>query len=155
MSAQLHPAAGELRRMLYTYRQALGGFAFAQAYHESRGGHSTLAVQARNYWGIKWSAGTGQKSITFNTEEVLGGQRVVVEAKFVLYPSVQASVAAYYSLLKRRYRLAYDALTVEQFARGLVVGPRKWATDPSYQRRILDTYESLKKRDLLDVNEAQ
>lgn len=151
MSTQLHDAADALRSMLATYRAALGGFAFAQAWHESRALHSALAVQARNYWGIKWSKSTGQQSISFNTWEIEAGKRVEVAARFVLYPSVEASVAAYYSLLKRRYRLAYDATTIEQFARGLVVGPRKWATDPTYQTRILTTYAALVKRGILAV----
>lgn len=149
MSTQVTSAGQTLLTMLKTYRKVQGPFAFAQAWHESGGLDSKLALLANNYWGIKWRVGSNQDFASFKTWEHFKGRDVIITARFAKWDSIEAGVAAYWNLVKRRYPDAFDATSIHGFALGLVSGPRKWATDPRYIQRLESVYYSLVSRGIL------
>lgn len=110
--------------------------AAAHAANESAWGASRLAVDARNLFGIK---ATGQHTphwdgsyVTMQTWEVLGGQNVMIDAKFRRYESWAASFADYGDVIRRVYPRAASAPSDVAFLAGIFLGPGlRWATDPA------------------------
>lgn len=109
--------------------------AAAHAANESAWGASRLTVDARNLFGLK---ATGQHTpwwggsfVTMRTWEVLGGQNVMIDAKFRRYESWADSFADYGDVIRRVYPRAAAATSDVAFLGGLFLGPGpRWATDP-------------------------
>lgn len=114
-------------------------FAIAQFCHESyntrTGGLTELAERCHNYAGMKWAGWQseyGAKPVVYGTWEVIGGQDQRISAAFAAFPSWEAWLRAYTSLLMAdRYRgaLAYAAVPLLY---GYHVWRAGWATDPEY-----------------------
>lgn len=109
--------------------------AAAHAANESAWGASRLAVDAKNLFGIK---ATGQHTphwdgsyVTMQTWEVIGGQNVMIDAKFRRYESWAGSFADYGDVIRRVYPRAASATSDVAFLGGIFLGPGlRWATDP-------------------------
>lgn len=110
--------------------------AAAHAANESAWGASRLTIDAHNLFGIK---ATGQHTphwngsyVTMQTWEVLGGQNVMIDAKFRRYESWADSFADYGDLVRRVYPKAAKATSDVAFLGGLFLGPGlRYATDPA------------------------
>lgn len=118
-------------------------FAAAQMCHESyntqTGGLSELAAKCHNYAGMKWAswqAEYGARPVVYGTWEVIGGQDQRVTAAFAAFPSWEAWLAAYASLLRSgRYRGAL-LFAADPLLYGWNVWRSGWATDPNYLERL-------------------
>lgn len=135
---QMAPIAQKYGKRHHIYPSLI----LAQSALESGFGQSDLARIHNNYFGVKR---TGKEdAVTYNTEEVLGGESITVSAKFRAYDSVEASVKDYTKLVGSlpRYRGVVEAETPEAAAKALVKGG--YATDPAYAQKliqIIHTYE--------------
>lgn len=114
-------------------------FAIAQFCHESyntrTGGLTELASKCHNYAGMKWAAWQaeyGARPVVYGTWEVIGGQDQRISAAFAAFPSWEAWLRAYTSLLMAdRYRGAL-ACAADPLLYGYHVWRAGWATDPEY-----------------------
>ena len=115
--------------------------AAAHSANESAFGASRLTVDARNLFGLK---ATGQHTphwngsfVTMQTWEVLGGQNVMVDAKFRRYDSWADSFADYGDVIRRVYPRAAAAPSDVAFLGGIFLGPGpRWATDPAAFEKV-------------------
>ena len=111
------------------------GITVAQAALESAWGHSQLARDAHNYFGIK--AHGAHPFITLPTSEVVRGQSIRTAARFARYTSMDEGFADRDRLICTSSRYAEACACAhdpEAFARALAV---PWATDPHYADKLL------------------
>ena len=110
----------------------------AQAALESAWGSSTLATNACNLFGVKWT-GTGSY-VTMQTQEYYNGAYHTVYAKFQRYSSYEDSLSGYANLIVTRCpksTISY-AGSVEQAAQNLRYGVYgTYATDPNYATKLI------------------
>jgi flagellar protein FlgJ len=106
----------------------------AQAALETGWGHS---VVGNNIFGVKASASWSGGAVTAGTHETEGGQLVARHAKFRAYPSVEAAVDDYVSLVSAsdRYRQAIGSGDdAAAYGRALAAGG--YATDRAYASKL-------------------
>ena len=118
-------------------------FAAAQMCHESyntqTGGLSELAAKCHNYAGMKWAAWQaeyGARPVVYGTWEVIGGQDQRVSAAFAAFPSWEAWLAAYASLLTGSLYRGALLFASDPLLYGWNVWRSGWATDPNYLEKL-------------------
>jgi hypothetical protein len=112
-------------------------FAAAQMCQESAHGDglSGLALNARNFAGLKWSSWQepfGCTPITYGTWEYLNGQNVTVNDAFCSCPSWQVWLQVYATLLTGSFYGGAIAYKGDPLLFGYHVWKTGWATDPAY-----------------------
>jgi len=120
-------------------------FAAAQMCHESyntgTGGLTELAERCHNYAGMKWAdwqAEYGGSPVVYGTWEHINGQDQRMDAAFASFPSWEAWLRAYVSLLTSdRYKAAL-AYAADPLLYGLRIWQAGWATDPHYPAKLGD-----------------
>lgn len=137
--SEIAPSAMRVARQRGLYASMM----IAQAGLESGWGSSTLATQAHNLFGVKWT-GAGSY-VQMKTNEFYGGKNHTVLAKFQKYGSYAESMNTYANLIVGRFpNSTAKAATVEQAAVNLANGRYgTYATDPNYAatlKRIINTY---------------
>jgi peptidoglycan hydrolase-like protein with peptidoglycan-binding domain len=119
----------------------LPSLTIAQAILESGWGRSSLAVKAKNLFGIKAFANWKGERITLPTTEWYNGQSTVVQADFRVYNSFSASIEDHNKLLlNSRYKTVrqsgdYKTACLEIYTCG-------YATDPMYPEKLISTIEA-------------
>jgi flagellar protein FlgJ len=131
------------------------GTLIAQAVLESSGkdqygnwkvGGSKLSRESNNFFGIKDSAGWKGKTYNIDTGEVIGGNKVTVNADFRAYNSVKDSIKDYVDFLKSNPRYSnagvFTATDVKEQAKRLKQAG--YATAPTYADTVNQIYNSIK-----------
>lgn len=127
----------------------LASITIAQAMLESNFGRSELAVNARNYFGIKSHGGWKGPTYSKKTWEVVNGRNVTVTASFRSYESLEECVTDHGAFLQRPHYKAFLAacrtkdyrLACHELVRA------GYATDPKYAHkliRLIDGYQLAK-----------
>lgn len=114
-------------------------FTIAQAALESGWGSSKTAANARNLFNIKADSSWRGPYWEMASTEVINGMRVLVPARWRLYPDWQACFddrAKFFSTNKR-YAACFKAVGGEAWARA--VQAAGYATDPAYANKIIAT----------------
>ena len=135
----------------------LAGTLIAQAILESSGkdlngdwkvGGSKLSREALNFFGIKSSKAWKGKTYNIDTGEVIKGKKVIVNADFRAYDSLEDSIKDYIKLIKEnpRFSKVLKATTVSEQAKELKKAG--YATNPNYADTVTQVYNSVK--DLVD-----
>lgn len=115
----------------------------AQAALESDWGHSQLAREGRNLFGIKAGSSWHGPVLELPTWEVVDGHRVKTTARFRRYDDYEEAVQDYVRIIGRLdwYRDAREAARYGDpygYLYGLEGrGEPGWATDPDYARKII------------------
>ncbi|MEL6503468.1 MAG: glucosaminidase domain-containing protein [Pseudomonadota bacterium] len=92
------------------------------------------------YFGIKASESWEGQSQTFTTHEVLGGQRVKLDAAFRAYDDRLDAVQDYLSVIQSTWPETWNAKSIEGAAEGLNRGKYgRYATDPDYSGKVSRT----------------
>jgi flagellum-specific peptidoglycan hydrolase FlgJ len=78
----------------------------AQWIVESSWGCSQLALQAKNFFGVKWTHLDNELYVEMPTAEYLKGVKTIVEADFVKYDNADESFQAHATLLAEAWRYA-------------------------------------------------
>ncbi len=114
----------------------------AQAILESGWGQSRLAVEANNYFGVK--AAPGEPYSTFQTAEIVNGQRVMQSANFARYADADGSFLAHGRLLSvPRYAPAMKQKTDPRlFATAL--RSCGYSTAPNYEDMLMQLVNEYK-----------
>lgn len=110
----------------------------AQAALESGWGGSSLATQAHNLFGVKYS-GSGNY-VTMNTSEYVSGSWIYLPAKFQAYHSYSDSFAGYAALIKNNFpnSTKATAASVATAAQNLAHGKYgTYATAPNYAATLI------------------
>ncbi|WP_229207717.1 MULTISPECIES: glycoside hydrolase family 73 protein [unclassified Duganella] len=130
-------AVGPAARASMATTRIPASFTVAQAALESSWGKSQLAVQARNLFGVKASAGWAGDILTMDTREFIKGRWVVVPARWRKYPDWLACIDdhAQFLLKNPRYKPAFACHEAESFVRA--VAAAGYATDPQYANKII------------------
>jgi flagellum-specific peptidoglycan hydrolase FlgJ len=109
----------------------------AQAILESGWGRSTLAMEYKNYFGIK-EYRKGRQGVKYYSDEIVKGKRVSRKSRFRAYDTPQECFVdrSEWFLANSRYEdLDFHDLDYEEFATELQV--RGYATDTNYTRNLL------------------
>lgn len=130
----------------------LPSLTIAQAILESGWGSSSLAVKAKNLFGVKAFSNWKGEKITLPTTEWYNGQIVVVQADFRVYNSFNASIEDHNKLLSNsRYKAVrlsrdYKTACLEIYNCG-------YATDSRYPEKLISIIEGnrLYEYDAVDV----
>jgi flagellar protein FlgJ len=111
----------------------------AQAALESAWGSSQLATQGFNLFGIKADSSWKGATVTMRTAEVIGGQRVMVNAPFRKYANWLGSINDHGDFLgaNKRYAKAFKTTDGEAFAKA--IADAGYATDPEYAQKLIST----------------
>ncbi|MGO4379756.1 glycoside hydrolase family 73 protein [Pseudoduganella sp. RAF53_2] len=135
--AEFVAAVGPAARASMAVTRIPASFTVAQAALESSWGKSQLAVQARNLFGVKASAGWTGDVLTMDTREFIKGQWVVVPARWRTYADWLACIDdhAQFLLKNPRYKPAFACRDAESFVRA--VAAAGYATDPQYADKII------------------
>jgi peptidoglycan hydrolase-like protein with peptidoglycan-binding domain len=118
----------------------LASITIAQAILESGWGKSQLAVKAKNLFGIKAFSNWTGKRVTMKTTEWYNGKRVMVNADFRAYNSIEDSIEDHNKLLSHsRYKPVrqckdYKAACLELYNCG-------YATDACYPEKLINIIE--------------
>lgn len=112
---------------------------------------SSLMIRANAYFGIKWTKGCGYKAYNSKTREVINGNDINITAAFRAYDSLEDSVKDYYDLITtvRYYKDMVNNPDYRTAVWGIddngdsneLDGLKKYATDPMYQRLIIQIIE--------------
>lgn len=87
----------------YKKHKILPSLTIAQGILESGAGTSELAVNARNYFGMKWSEGCGCDYYAKKTgEQKKSGEYYTITAKFRKYATMKDGVAGYYDFINSK-----------------------------------------------------
>lgn len=131
------------------------GVVAAQAALESNFGKSGLVKAANNLFGIKTGSSWQGDFIELPTQEFENGEFVTVVAKWRKYASFRDSILDYASLIQRVYpHVAAVADDGEAYAKALVGGMPKYATDPAYAQKLINIateYNLLEPENLLRI----
>lgn len=112
----------------------------AQAILESGWGRSALAVQARNYFGIKAVAHAAPDDYAeFPTTEFVDGRRTREMAKFARYATPAEGFAAHAELLARASRYS-PAMTAREYPSAFAAQLQEcgYSTNPRYARELME-----------------
>jgi flagellum-specific peptidoglycan hydrolase FlgJ len=118
--------------------------AACEAALESTWGHSELAREANNLFGMKQHAHPIFGTMTLPTHEVLDGKWVVVSANWVKYPDWRACFADRLATLERlsnvyrHYKAALDAKDARSY---IVEVSATWSTDQMRALKVQGIYE--------------
>lgn len=107
----------------------------AQAIEESAWGSSQLATQAHNLFGIKGTGPAG--SVTYQTQEYIGGQWETIDAAFRAYHNISESISDHARLLATSgyyVQAMVDRANPDAFANDLT---GIYATDPNYGANLI------------------
>lgn len=109
----------------------------AQWLIESSWGTSKLAVQGGNYFGVKYSGRAGEQYIEMETAEYVKGVRVMVQARFRKYATVQDSFDDHARLISssKRYAPAMRAAADPQ-AFAIALQTCGYSTNPKYAEQL-------------------
>jgi flagellum-specific peptidoglycan hydrolase FlgJ len=132
--ASVVPAAQSAMRMW----RVPASITIAQAILESGWGQSALAIQAKNFFGIKFNQHLeGDGYIQFPTREVVGDASETVLAEFEKYNSVEQSFDAHGRLLatSSRYAAAMEEAD-DPFVFAAQLYKTKYSTDPAYPSEL-------------------
>lgn len=131
-------------------QQVLPSIVVAQAVLESSWGESALYRNANNPFGIKGSY-QGQ-SIRYNTEEVISGKRITVQAAFRKYPSLLAAINDHNRLLAQQFIKQSNVISYRKVAK--LLQQNGYATDPNYAKKLIQIIRkyNLSKYDLAAIN---
>jgi len=112
-------------------------FTVAEAALESGWGHSRLAVEAFNLFGVKADPAWLGDRIAMDTREwSIGNGWEMVSAWWRKYPDFEACLEDHDDFLSHaRYAHCFDAANGEDFARA--VQAAGYATDPSYSDKLI------------------
>ena len=113
------------------------GFTVAQAALESAWGSSRLSTEGCNLFGVKADASWTGPTLTMLTHEVVGGESVVVNAKWRKYSGWGECLEDHAEFLHHaRYAAAFThSDDSESFARAIAAAG--YATDPDYATKII------------------
>lgn len=113
-------------------------FTLAQAALESAWGESRLARDGHNLFGVKADASWHGPTVEMNTGEIIGGQRVMVPAKWRAYPTWLDCLndRAKFFLTNPRYAKCFAEKTGEGWARA--VPAAGYCTDPAYAAKLIE-----------------
>ena len=120
--------------------------AACEAALESGYGHSVLAAQDNNLFGLKQRAHPLYGTVSFPTREFLTGEWVEVEANFVRYNDWQECFEDRMATLSRlapvfsHYKAALNAPNGEEYIRQV---SQTWSTDPKRADKVLAIYDSI------------
>jgi flagellum-specific peptidoglycan hydrolase FlgJ len=118
--------------------------AACEAALESTWGHSQLAREDNNLFGMKQHAHPVFGTMTLPTEECLDGKWVACSANWVKYPDWRACFADRLATLERlsnaypHYAAALRATDARSFVEEV---SKSWATDPNRALKVLGVYE--------------
>jgi hypothetical protein len=112
-------------------------FAAAQFCQESAsgGGLSELAQLHHNCAGLKWAEWQrehGCEPVSYDTWEVIGGQRVDIKTDFCSCPNLEVWLQVYADLLTGQFYGPALAYAADPMLYAAHVWQRGWATDPAY-----------------------
>ena len=124
----------------------------AQSGLETGWGTSLLMTKANAFFGIKWTKGCGFNAYSSKTKEVYSGNEVSEIAAFRAYDTLEDSVKDYYDLLTSLsyyrdmvnnpdYRTAVNGID-DNGDSNITDGLYKYATDPYYQRKVINLIET-------------
>lgn len=130
----------------------LPSICIAQSALETGWGTSSLMNKANAFFGIKWTQNCGFKAYNSKTKEVYDGNETTITAAFRAYNSLQDSVKDYYDILTSikyykdmvnnpDYRTAVNGID-NNGDDNATDGLYKYATDPGYQRKIINLIET-------------
>ena len=118
--------------------------AACEAALESTWGHSELAREANNLFGMKQHVHPIFGTMTLPTHEVLDGKWVVVSANWVKYPDWRACFADRLATLERlsnaypHYKAALDAKDARSY---IIEVSATWSTDQMRALKVQGVYE--------------
>lgn len=118
-------------------------FLLAQTALETGWGKSELFAKHFNPGGIK--ARKGDPFVIYPSPEYINGKRVIINSKFVKYPTIMDGLIAHTKVLTNVNFAKYANKTNDpvQYATLLNSGPKKYATDPGYTKKIKEVVDSL------------
>ena len=104
-------------------------------------GYGKYDLGANNFFGIKWFKSSKFSYVARNTKEVYNGKTVVIVAKFIRFPSMQACFEYHGKLLftKPYAKAAPFAHDWKQFLEHIAP---VYATDPHYKDKLLTIISS-------------
>jgi flagellum-specific peptidoglycan hydrolase FlgJ len=120
-------------------------YAASEAALESGYGHSALAHDACNLFGTKQHVHPIYGTLSIPTKEFLSGEWTVVEANWVVYPTIATCFSDRLNTLERlrfaypHYAAALNAANGETFVREV---SRSWSTDPKRADKVLAIYDA-------------
>jgi flagellum-specific peptidoglycan hydrolase FlgJ len=111
-------------------------FLLAQTALETGWGKSELFAKHFNPGGIK--ARKGEPFVIYPSPEYINGKRVIINSKFVKYPTILDGLMAHTKVLTNVNFKKYANQTNDpvKYAALLNSGPKKYATDPAYTSKI-------------------
>jgi flagellum-specific peptidoglycan hydrolase FlgJ len=118
--------------------------AACEAALESTWGHSQLALEDNNLFGMKQHQHQVYGTITLPTHEYLDGKWVVCSASWVKYPDWRACFADRLATLERLsnvYRHYAEALKANDARTFVTEVSKTWSTDPNRALKVLGVYE--------------
>ena len=131
-----------------------GSVMMAQAILESAWGKSELTQKANNYFGIKGTYRGMYHEI--ETKEYVNGEWIVVREKFRKYPTIQESIDDNGNKLRNgvtwdsHYYSGAWIENTKSYRDAAYFLTGKYATDPSYGKKIIQLIEQFSLDDLLD-----
>jgi flagellum-specific peptidoglycan hydrolase FlgJ len=120
--------------------------AACEAALESGYGHSQLATQDNNLFGMKQHLHPIYGTHSLPTREFLSGQWVTVNSNWIVYPDWAACFADRMATLKRlasvyvHYRNALAAASATTYVMEV---SRTWSTDPERGEKVLAIYDAI------------
>lgn len=120
--------------------------AACEAALESGYGHSVLAVQDNNLFGMKQHVHPIFQTIALPTREFLSGEFETVEANWIKYPDWRSCFEDRMSTLVRlapslsHYRNALNAANGEEYVQQVSM---TWSTDPQRAEKVLAIYNAV------------
>ncbi len=122
----------------YSTYKILPSMTIAQACLESGWGKTGLAVDCRNYFGMKWTSSCGTNYKEYSTQEQKkDGTWYTVKAKFRKYPDVAAGIKGYYDFLNyARYKNLKGITDYREAC--ILIKEDGWATDISYTQKLVN-----------------
>jgi flagellum-specific peptidoglycan hydrolase FlgJ len=132
-------AAGEAKHVF-------PAMAACEAALESGYGHSVLAAQDNNLFGLKQRQHPLYGTVSFPTREFLSNEWVEVEANFVRYDDWQQCFTDRMATLTRlapvfsHYKAALNAPSGEEYVRQVSL---TWSTDPERAAKVLAIYSAI------------
>ena len=120
--------------------------AACEAALESGYGHSQLASQDNNLFGMKEHLHPLYETVSLPTREFLSNEWKTINSNWIVYPDWAACFADRMETLKRlapnfvHYRLALAASSAEEYVRQVSM---TWATDPNRSLKVLAIYDAV------------
>jgi flagellum-specific peptidoglycan hydrolase FlgJ len=130
---------GAVARRLRTQVAVPPSLVTAMAINESGWGRSTLSQRAHNYFGIKAEIGTGTAGrVVEETQEVVNGRVITVQAPFRAYYSLEESVRDLGAFLRDNPRYAaLGASLPDPRQAAAILAQAGYATDPAWPDKLV------------------